>query len=213
MKVNAPEYIKAQYEAQFDNDLPKVIIWGDSISLGYRQFVIKALKGKAVAVRKSIGTTGKALEYIDMWLAERKWDVIHFNNGLHDLCYRHPDSKLYGNRDKINGTIATTPEEYEKNLEQIVKKLKKSGAKLIWASTTYVPKGEGGRVFGDDLVYNKIAEKIMKKYDITINDLNATSRKIHPNYGGKGDVHYNKDGSKILGDQVVEAILKKLDEK
>jgi len=213
IKVNDPKYIKAQYEAQFDNDLPKVIIWGDSISLGYKAAVIEALKGKAVVVRKSTGTTGNALENVDTWLAERKWDIIHFNNGLHDLCYRHPDSKVYGNRDKINGTIATTPEEYEKNLEKIVKILKKSGAKLIWASTTYVPEGEAGRVFGDDLIYNKTAEKVMKKYDITINDLNATSRKIHPKYGSKGDVHYNKDGSNILAEQVTQAILKKLNEK
>jgi len=87
---DAPQSIKAQQESQFDSDLPKVLLWGDSISGGYLPFVIERLKGKAVVVRKSSGTTRNALVGLDRFLAERKWDVIHFNNGLHDLCQRHP---------------------------------------------------------------------------------------------------------------------------
>ncbi|MEX5491452.1 hypothetical protein ABFV43_21925, partial [Pseudomonas fulva] len=82
------------------------------------------------------------LEKIDKWLAaEKKWDVIHFNWGLWDLCYRNPTSKNQGNRDKVNGKILSTPEEYEKDLEKLVARLKTTGAKLIWANTTVVPEG------------------------------------------------------------------------
>jgi hypothetical protein len=46
---------------------------------------------------------------IDKWLGDRKWDVIHFNWGLWDICYRSPASKEQGHRDKVNGTLSVAP--------------------------------------------------------------------------------------------------------
>ncbi|MGE9269227.1 MAG: SGNH/GDSL hydrolase family protein, partial [Verrucomicrobiales bacterium] len=102
-------------------------------------------------------------------------------------------------------------EEYRSYLEKIVARLKKTGATLIWCSTTPVPEHEAGRKLGDDLVYNGIAEEIMKKNDILINDLHAHAllryAKIQVK---KGDVHYTKEGSAYLADKVgreIEAAL------
>ena len=147
-------------------------------------------------------------------LGETDWDVIHFNWGLHDLCYRHPDAKVYGNRDKVNGTIAVPLDQYEKNLETLVQRLKQTGATLIWASTTKVPEGEAGRNVGDDARYNAVAAKIMKKHGIAINDLHALSATFEPSLFTKpGDVHYTKQGSVRLAKQVTEAILAELEGK
>ena len=194
---------------------PKVLIIGDSISLGYTPAVVEILADEAVVIHNdggkgvgaNAGPTTRGLEYLDHWLGGVHWDVIHFNWGLHDLCYRHPDAKLYGNRDKVNGTISTTLDQYEKNLDQLVQRLKKTGAKLIWASTTMVPDGEAGRIAGDELKYNRIAAKVMKKHGIATNDLHALTTKFNPDlFKLPGDVHYKNQGSQKLAEQVAASI-------
>lgn len=197
-------------EAPEKTELPRVLLIGDSISIGYTKPVIKALEGRAVVRhhKGNAGHTGMGLKNLDRWLGNTKWDVIHFNWGLWDLCYRHPDSRVQGKRDKVNGTVTHTIEQYEKNLEQLVIRLKKTGARLIWAHTTVVPEKEAGRVVGDDRKYNEAAARIMKKHAIPINDLNTLSRSFSPDLFVKpGDVHYKAEGSRKLGKQVAAKIM------
>ena len=141
-------------------EVPNVLIPGDSISIGYTRDVRSLMAGKANVFRpmnpsgkqpENCGDTPMGIKGLDKWLGDTRWDVIHFNWGLWDLCYRNPKVKTQGNRDKKNGTLSTTPEQYERNLETIVTQLEKTGAKLIWASTTLVPDGEVGRFVGDDV--------------------------------------------------------------
>lgn len=186
-----------------------VLIIGDSVSQGYTSIAAAELSDIANIVHNPGNgkDTPNGIKYIDEWLAINKWDVIHFNWGLWDLCYRHPESKTQGNRDKVNGTIAVSIDDYAKNLEELVKKLKSSGAKLIFATTTYVPINEAGRFVDDVVKYNKVAEKIMKRYDITVNPLYKHSLTIHPKYGkGDDDVHYTEEGCKALLLPVIEAL-------
>jgi len=194
-------------------ELPNVLIIGDSISIGYTPYVTKALEEKANVVHNEGNAqhTGTGLLKLDQWLGNTKWDVIHFNWGLWDLCYRSEQSKVYGNRDKIHGTVTFTPEEYGKNLEQLVRGLKQTNAKLIFATITYVPKGEAGRFFGDDKRYNKVAVRIMKKHNIQINNLNKRSRIIHKKFKKEeGDVHFTPEGYALLAEKVTNKILDNL---
>jgi len=197
-------------ETPAETALPKVLIIGDSISIGFTPHVVEQLDGKAV-VKHHKGNaqhTGTGLKQLDQWIGNTKWDVIHFNWGLWDLCYRDPKSKVQGKRDKVNGTLTTTLEQYEKNLDKLVSRLKKTDAKLIWAHTTVVPEEEAGRIVGDDKKYNEVAAKIMKKYGITINDLNSLSREFPPDFFSKpGDVHYTQDGYQKIAKQVTAHIL------
>ncbi|PAW63589.1 MAG: SGNH/GDSL hydrolase family protein [Verrucomicrobiia bacterium Tous-C4TDCM] len=190
-------------------DLPKVLIIGDSISIGYTPYVKRQLKDE-VSLSHNPGNaanTGTGLAKIDAWLGDTRWDLIHFNWGLHDLCYRNPDAKQQGNRDKVKGTITTTPEQYEKNLDQLVTRLAKTGATLVWASTTLVPEGEAGRIAGDDKKYNQVAARVMKKHGVVINDLHALSATFGPElFARAGDVHYKAAGYQKLGTQVAESI-------
>ena len=194
--------------------LPRVLIIGDSISMGFTPHVVQQLKGKAV-VKHHKGNaqhTGTGLQKIDEWIGITQWDVIHFNWGLWDLCYRHPQSKVQGRRDKVNGTLTTTLKQYEKNLDELVTRLKKTDAKLIWAHTTVVPDKEAGRIVGDDVKYNEAAAKIMSKHGIIINDLNSLTREFPADLFSKpGDVHYTKDGYRKIARQVTIHILKALE--
>ena len=190
-------------------DLPKALLIGDSISIGYTPHVVAALKGR-VEVRHHRGNaqhTGTGLKMLEKWIGKTHWDVIHFNWGLWDLCYRHPQSKVQGRRDKARGTLTTPLEQYEKNLDQLVVRLKKTKAKLIWAHTTTVPKGEAGRKVGDDTRYNDAATRVMKKHGIVINDLNALSDSFPPElFTAPGNVHFKKEGSKKIGQAVARKI-------
>ena len=191
--------------------LPRVLLIGDSISMGYTKPVIELLEGKmdVQRVRGNAGHTGMGLANLPKWLDAKhgKWDVIHFNWGLWDLCYRNPESKTQGRRDKVNGKLTHSPDQYRENLQKIVAILKKTNAKLIWAATTPVPDGEAGRKVGDDMVYNRVAAEVMKEHKIEINDLHAL---MVPHMKSKttapGNVHFTKEGSEILAKQVVAAI-------
>ena len=199
------EFSNAFAMPEDDPNLPNVLLIGDSISIGYTVDVRKRLKGKADVFR--IPTNGKYASYgceqLDQWLGKRDWDVIHFNWGLWDICYRHPESKTQGNRDKVNGTLTATPDQYTESLERIVSRLKQTDATLIWCETTPVPEQEAGRIVGDELKYNMIAESIMKKNRIRIDELHAHALKRLPAIQQQeGDVHFTPQGYAYLAEKV-----------
>ena len=193
--------------------LPRVLLIGDSISIGYTLPVRKLLAGKANVHRVPTNArhTGIGLENIHEWLGEGKWDVIHFNWGLHDLCYRSRNANTPGRKDKVNGSLDLTFEEYQQNLRKLVKILKATGARLVWASTTPVPDGETGRIRGDEIRYNKAAEKIMKENGVLINDLYTHAfPKLSQIQLPNGNVHFSAEGSNYLAEKVAASILKAL---
>jgi hypothetical protein len=190
-----------------------VLIIGDSISIGYTQAVVDLLEGTANVFRPvnepkvNCGNTKNGLRNLSKWLGSKKWAVIHFNWGLHDLCYRNPDAKVYGGRDKINGSISVPLEKYQNNLKLLISQLDKTGANLIWASTTLVPEGEAGRYVGDGLRYNKAATELMNEHGIVINDLHRHTSHFDASFFVKpGDVHFTKAGYQKLAIQVASKI-------
>jgi len=193
--------------------LPRVLLIGDSISIGYTLSAREALKGVANVHRipTNGGPTSKGLSNIEDWLGSSKWDVIHFNWGLHDLCYRHPDSKTQGHRDKVNGSVTHSVEEYSRNLEKLVVRMKKTGSRLIFATTTPVPQGEAGRKVGDDILYNKAALTVMRKHKVSINDLHGLMANRMSQFGIRpGNVHFTPEGSMLLAEKVAKALKKAL---
>lgn len=188
-----------------DTDLPNVLLIGDSISLAYTVDVRKLLNGKADVFR--IPENGRYASYgvekMDKWLGNHHWDIIHFNWGLWDICYRNPKARTQGHRDKINGKLTATPKEYKASMEQIVARLKQTGATLIWCRTTPVPENEAGRIVGDEIKYNAIAEEIMESNGILINDLHSYALLGLPEIRkGEGDVHFTTEGSAYLAEKV-----------
>lgn len=178
--------------------LPRVLLIGDSISIGYTVTVRKELAGKANVHRipENGADTANGLKKIDEWLGDSHWDVIHFNWGLHDLKVT-PD-----------GGRQVPIEVYEKNLEALVARLKKTGAKLIWAGTTPVPEGKQNppREAADAARYNAAAKRVMDANGIAIDDLNAAALPRLSEIQLPGNVHFNSAGWELLGHQVANAI-------
>ena len=192
--------------------LPRVLLIGDSISIGYTVPVRELLKGKANVHRPKVnnGPTTAGLRSIDEWLGDGQWDVIHFNWGLHDLKYMGPKGQNLADPGDPNSHQQVPPEEYEKNLRQLVERLEKTGAKLIWRNTTPVPEGASGRVAGDAVKYNAIAEKVMVQHDIEIHDLYSFVQAQQDRIMLPANVHFTKDGYNALAQDVVRVIQKAL---
>lgn len=198
-------------EPGINPDLPNVLLIGDSISMGYTVPVRKKMAGTANVFRPktNCGPTTKGVAELNKWLGDRKWSVIHFNHGLHDLKYMGANNGNLADPKDSKSHQQVPPAEYEANLKKIAERLKKTGAVVIWCETTPVPKGAKGRVVGDSKKYNDIAAKVMKELgDIQTNPLWQTSTEGIPTR--PANVHYTAEGSNKLADQVVSIIKKHL---
>ncbi|MBI4626576.1 MAG: SGNH/GDSL hydrolase family protein [Verrucomicrobia bacterium] len=196
-----------------DPKLPRVLLIGDSVSVGYTLALRKELAGTANLHRPpaNCGSTKTGLRDLDKWLGEGRWDVIHFNWGLHDLGYRFTEDS---NRD-ANGTYArpdngghqhVPPAEYEKNLRALVYRLKRTGAKLIFATTTPVPADLNAYVKASELPYNEVAKKVMREEGVTTNDLWAFATPQLGQIQQGGNPHFTAKGSAALAREVARAI-------
>jgi acyl-CoA thioesterase-1 len=201
------------FSASYQN-LPNVLIIGDSISIGYTPFVREMLKGKANVLRPMLvngnpencsGTT-KGVENIVRWIGVTKWEVIHFNFGLHDIKHVDPVTGEGSNNPKH--PLQADLKQYKKNLEIIVEKLKATGAKIIFATTTpYPDKVEGPlRDPGMPAKYNREAVKIMNKNNIIINDLYAFMLPRMKELQLPNNVHFTEEGYKALAGKVADRI-------
>jgi len=178
--------------------LPRVLLIGDSISMGYTIPVRNLLQGKANVHRipENGGPTTNGLATLKGWLGDGKLDVIHFNWGLHDL------------KIMTDGQHQVSLETYEKNLRQLVSQLKATGAKLIWATTTPVQENVTGpkRQPADVILYNRIARKIMEENKVAIDDVYGLALPQLAKIQKPVNVHFTDEGSQALGRQVAASI-------
>jgi alpha-L-fucosidase len=201
--------------AQQGKPLPRVLLIGDSICGGYQQVVKQQLAGKAdvVVIPGNGEYTGTGIKKLDEWLGDGKWDAIHFNWGLWDMY-----GWEYAKEDR-------SPATYQKRLEALVLRLEKTGAKLIWATTTPVcPAAETTmlkrfktelRIAPDiERQYLDAAQQVMQKHTIRIDDLHALmAPELSKHAAGPDNVHFTGAGYGILGKQVAVSILAALAER
>lgn len=185
--VTAWDYVKDE------PNLPRVLLIGDSISRGYTVPVRKALAGKVNVHRApaNCGSTSKALKKLSVWLGGGKWDLIHFNFGIHDR--------------------RSTPEEYAQRLEKIVGILLSTGAKLVWASSTPLSGKMIQKTNTDPMVrLNAAAAQVMKKHGIPIDDLYAVVKPKLSSIQCPDGCHYRPEGYRMLGQAVAKCIIHQL---
>lgn len=209
-----PNWMKAMSKT----DLPNVLILGDSISIGYTPFVKKYLSGIANVYRPMLengknencqGTT-YGVQNIDRWIGTKKWDIIHFNFGLHDL--KHVDAVTGKNSNNSEDPYQADQKQYKKNLSEIVKKLKNTKSILVFATTTPYPDNLKGSMRDPGLSkkYNKVALKVMKKNKIIINDLDNFVFPRMEELQIPQNVHFTKTGSDTIGNEVAQFIRNQL---
>jgi len=183
--------------------LPRVLLIGDSISIGYTLPVRAQLQGKANVHRipENAATTANGVAKLESWLGTGHWDVIHFNFGLHDL-------KIMD-----DGKHQVELEAYTANLRQIVARLKSTGARLIFATTTPVPDAQQNpmRKAADPPLYNAAARTVMQEAGVEVDDLYSLVLPRVAEIQRPANVHYTDAGYVELAQQVSAAILRSLD--
>ena len=183
-----------------ETNLPRVLLIGDSIARDYYPEVEKRLAGKAFVARLATSrflTDPVLLKEIELVLDQEKFDVIHFNNGMHG--WQHKEL------------------EYQKGLPKFIKTIRAHApkARLIWATTTPLKDGKGVTYdtkaeYSDERIAarNALAAEIMATRNIPTVDLNAAVRG-HPEFHSD-NVHFNGQGTQILAAQVSAAVEKLL---
>ncbi|MEY2598415.1 MAG: hypothetical protein RLZZ142_674 [Verrucomicrobiota bacterium] len=201
-----------------DPALPNVLILGDSISIGYTLGVRGALAGKANVYRPMAGKgpancegTTAGVAHLDRWLGSQKWSVIHFNWGLHDLKHVQTPGISKASENPADPPQATV-EQYAQNLAQLVAKLKATGAKLVFATTTPVAPGttKPPREPEAPPRYNAAALKIVQAEGIRVNDLFAFCAPQLEKLQIPQNVHFTAEGSSVLAREVARVIAEEL---
>src|SRR5205809_1569359 len=175
-----------------ETNLPRVLLIGDSITREYYPEVEKRLAGKAFVARLATSrfvSDPVLLKEIELVLDGTKFDVIHFNNGMHG--WQHSEA------------------EYRKAFPKLIKTIRAHApkAKLIWATTTPLRNGKDVTYdtkaeYSDERIAdrNALAAEVVAGQKIPTVDLNAAVR-AHPEFHSD-NVHFNSQGVQILAAQV-----------
>jgi lysophospholipase L1-like esterase len=188
--------------------LPRVVLVGDSIRMGYAPLVAKQLEGKAVVIsaKPNGEDSGNVLRNLDEWVISERPDVVHLNAGLHDL-------KL------TNARYQVSLADYERNLETIVQRIRKeTKAQIVFATSTPIidnlhaqRKVGFDRLEADVQKYNSVAMRVMKRNGVPINDLHALVETRGGNRIMAPDgTHYTEEGYRILAAAVTDSLARTL---
>ncbi len=189
-------------------DTPTVLIIGDSVSMqphGYLPDLVRILGSRFRVIHNpgNGGDSANVLAHLDEWVSAARPDVIHFNCGLHDIKF---------GREEL--TRQQEPDAYERNLREIVRKLKsRTTARLVFALTTpvneerHMATKDFDRRKADVELYNAIARRVMAERNIPVNDLHKAIMDAGPDACLSHDgVHMTGRGDAALAKAVAAAI-------
>lgn len=191
-------------------ELPRVVLIGDSIRLGYAPIVAKKLEGRAqvISVEQNGGDSRRVRANLEQWGLAARPAIVHFNAGLHDL-------KLL----KATNQHQVPLDQYRENLRDIVSQLQgKTSARIIFAATTPIidvrhaaRKADFDRLEADVRRYNGAATEVMRTAGIPINDLHwVVDRGGAERLLLRDGTHYTAEGYELLASAVADSILRQL---
>ncbi len=180
------------------DDLPRVLLIGDSITRGYFSGVEKTLEDKVNGARL---TTSRCIcdpvffDELKLVLRQYRFRVIHFNNGLHGMGYTEDQYR------EAFGQLMATLQQY------------RQGARLIWTTSTPVRRRDARHELADVTqrvrARNAIAQEFVGKAGLPVDDLFALVID-HPEYYAQDGVHFNAEGIQAQTTQVSQSILRAL---
>ena len=185
---------------------PKVLVIGDSISIGYTPIVQVALASMAEVVRieGNGADSANVRAKLDDWLSGTDYDLVSLNCGLHDLKYT--------DRHQVESAA------YQQNLEAIFNTMAGRGVRVLWVTTTPIHderhagrKAGFSRVNKDVELYNEMALGIVRRRKIQVCDLyRVVQSRGMETLLLKDGTHYTPAGYQILADEVAGAIAREL---
>jgi sialate O-acetylesterase len=186
-----------------DPSLPRVLLIGDSIKNGYTPYVKSRLDGKVnVAHLTAFGMIGKKDPDAEAFCAKLKdgdYALIHYNDGLHSLPPR------------------ITDEQFGVGLTAMLKHLKTVTPRVVWATTTPHPDHENTLSSSSQnltiAIRNRMSKEIAARFDVPVIDLYELVLGDREKLQKFANVHFNPEGSKLMGDHIASRILAALDTK
>lgn len=181
--------------------MKKVALLGDSIRLlGYGKRVPELLgEDYTVYQPKENGRFAKyTLRGLFDWRRELEdCDIIHWNNGLWDVC------DLFG-----DGPF-TSEKEYVETMLRVASILKSYTDKVIFATTTPVKNDHPYNKNETIMRYNELIVPRLREMGFAINDLHALVCRDIDGYLREDDkIHLTEAGIEICAKQVADCILK-----
>jgi hypothetical protein len=190
--------------------MKKVLLFGDSIQMGYQSYVRESLKGLAevYGVQGNCQFSLYMLRWVNIWKDKEKWpddvDVIHWNVGLWDVL-------------RIYGDDTHTPiDVYGETLKRLYHRLKIlfPNAKQVFATSTAVLEEKYEypyqRYNADIEAFNKVAMETLTPLGVAINDLNAITKTAPDTCRSDMTHFYTAPGIKLVGEKVVNTICEQL---
>jgi len=208
--------------------MKKILLLGDSIRMGYDEFVQKRLDGKAeVFYHEDNGRFAQyTLRTLENWKADLKLDnvdLVHWNNGLWDVLHLNA-GEVVGDGEAEGTTLRrpsaesgktvaydkdplTPPAMYGYMIGRIHRRIGQlfPGAKIVFAASTPVIEEQASWAFRSNAEirqYNEIARNILAPFGVRFNDLYSFAEKncsrLHCDW-----VHYTPEGSDLLASEVV----------
>lgn len=182
--------------------MKKVLLLGDSIRMGYQEFVKELLRGEAAVYYPE--DNGRFAAYTlwqvnQMYKDHGHFDIVHWNNGLWDMTR---DAPMKGAMHSI--------EEYVHYLNRIIDLVESQGTEIIFATTIPIHQDKKSRNNEEVDYYNEVAKQLMNYRKIKVNDLNQLLRKDCEQYICEDLLHLNKKGYLLCADAVALTVRKKL---
>jgi lysophospholipase L1-like esterase len=190
--------------------IPRVVLVGDSIRLGYAAGVAARLEGKAVVISppENGGDSANILTHLEEWVIRQKPDVVHLNCGLHDL-----------KRSRTDGHHQVELDRYSENLRRIVARIRAgTDAALVFADTTpilderHARRGaDFDRTEADVRQYNAAAVAVMRELGVPVHDLHWLVEQGGPETMlGPDGTHDTAAGSDRLAEAVADCVLRQV---
>lgn len=198
-----------------DPKLPRILVVGDSISMGYRGFITERFKGKA---------------YVDYWVGgtwfepgsprkdnspvKRGWDGV-LSNGPYDVISWNPMTLHMWTPQQAHRCNYET---FPADLAEMVAHFKKTApdTKFIWIRCTpYTTPAEGKPSVIDTkkserlVTFNSLADTVIKQNGIPEIDLWGLCEK-NLDKASKDGVHWNQEISKMMAAEIIAEIEKQL---
>ncbi|HEY1772416.1 MAG TPA: SGNH/GDSL hydrolase family protein [Gammaproteobacteria bacterium] len=183
---------------------PRILMEGDSISVGYTQYL--SIPGAEIEHAgycdaapyhqpddtddNSEGSAHQAA-CIKKWLANGPYAIVHFNAGIWDL------------RCGAGTPQDTDLSDYLENLQTVLDAIRESGAIPIFATTTPAPEHNGFCVDNAKVIeYNAAAVQMMRSQGVAVDDLYSAVRPLETQYQIPESVHFKDSGYQFLGETV-----------
>lgn len=170
-------------------NMPSVLLIGDSITMQYQKSVSKELKGKSFVgyMTTSLSVADPAYTpLLSYALLLKKYTVIHFNNGLHGVPY--------------------SDEQYEAYYRKAIKLMKKlqPNAKIILVTSTPLLSGKDDNFQKKIVRRNNIVKKIAEEESLQVDDLYSIMKDKDEMH--KDKYHFKSTGVNLLASQVVKEL-------